>query len=215
MLDDYSENFRLAIYLSGKTQPNSWNNQAVDYTFFDLKGEVNAILKKLGLFDSIETTDTQWEVFEEGIDLNIKNKTLVHLGIVNRGLIGQFDIKGQVFYADFDWDYLFSLLKTGHIHIADLPKFPAVRRDLSLLLDKAVAFKAIRDLAFKTERKLLKSVELFDVYEGKGMESGKKSYAVSFILQDAAKTLNDKVIDKTMNRIQQNLEKELGARLRG
>ena len=215
MLDDYSENFRLAIYLSGKTQPNSWNKPADDFTFFDLKGEVNAILKKLGLYSHIETTDTQWEVFEEGIDLNIKNKTVVHLGIVNRELIGQFDIKGQVFYADFDWDYLFSLLKTGHIKTADLPKFPAVRRDLSLLLDKGVTFKAIRDLAFKTERKLLKSVELFDVYEGKGMEPGKKSYAVSFVLQDATKTLNDKVIDKTMNRIQQSLEKELGARLRG
>ena len=215
LLEDYSENFRLAIYLSGKTQPNNWNNPAADLTFFDLKGEVNALLKKLGLYNRIETTDTQWEVFEEGIDLNIKNKALVHLGIVNRELIEQFDIKGQVFYADFDWDYLFSLLRTGHIKIADLPKFPAVRRDLSLLLDKAVTFKAIRDLAFKSERKLLKSVELFDVYEGKGMEPGKKSYAVSFVLQDAGKTLNDKTIDKAMKKIQLSLEKELGARLRG
>lgn len=215
MLDDYSENFRMAIYLSGKTQPNSWNRPATDFTFFDLKGEVNAILKKLGLYHRIETTDSQWEVFEEGIDLTINKKKLVHLGIVNGELIKQFDIKGQVFYADFDWDYLFSLLKTGHINIDDLPKFPAVRRDLSLLLNKGVTFKAIRDLAFKTERKLLKSVELFDVYEGKGMEPGQKSYAVSFVLQDASKTLNDKVIDKSMNRIQQNLEKELGAQLRG
>ena len=214
MLEDYSENFRLAIYLSGKTQPNSWNNIATEFTFYDLKGEVNAILKKLDLFNRIETSDTHWEVFEEGIDLNVKDKTLVHLGIVNRELIQSFDIKGQVFYADFDWDYLFSLLKSGHIKIADLPKFPAVRRDLSLLLDKTVTFKDVRDLAFKTDRKLLKSVELFDVYEGKGMEPGKKSYAVSFVLQDAAKTLNDKVIDKSMNRIQQTLEKELGARLR-
>jgi phenylalanyl-tRNA synthetase beta chain len=215
MMDEYSENFRMAIYLSGKTQPNNWNRPAAAFTFFDLKGEVNAILKKLGLYHRIETADTQWEVFEEGIDLNINKKALVHLGIVNGELIKQFDIKGHVFYADFDWDYLFSLLKTGHINIADLPKFPAVRRDLSLLLDKAVTFKAIRDLAFKTERKLLKSVELFDVYEGKGMEPGQKSYAVSFVLQDTSKTLNDKTIDKSMNRIQQALEKELGARLRG
>jgi phenylalanyl-tRNA synthetase beta chain len=215
MLNDYSENFRLAIYLSGKTQPNNWNKPASDFTFFDLKGEVNALLKKLGLYNRIATTDTQWEVFEEGIDLNIKNKTLVHLGIVDRELVAQFDIKGQVFYADFNWDYLFSLLKAGSIKIADLPKFPAVRRDLSLLLDKGITFKSIRDLAFKAERKLLKSVELFDVYEGKGMEPGKKSYAISFVLQDATKTLNDKTIDKAMRRIQQVLERELGAKLRG
>jgi phenylalanyl-tRNA synthetase beta chain len=127
----------------------------------------------------------------------------------------QFNIKGQVFYADFDWDYLFSLLKADNIRIGNLPKFPSVRRDLSLLIDKGVTFKSIRDLAFKTERKLLKLVELFDVYEGKGMASGKKSYAVSFVLQDATKTLNDKTIDKAMGRIQQVLEQELGARLRG
>ncbi len=131
LLDDYSENFRLAIYMSGKTQPNNWNNPASEFSFFDLKGEVNAILKKLGLYDHIETIDTKWEVLEEGIDLYVKDKTLVHLGIVNRELIGKFDIKGQVFYADFDWDYLFSLLKTGRINIANLSKFPAVRRDLA------------------------------------------------------------------------------------
>jgi phenylalanyl-tRNA synthetase beta chain len=215
MLEGYAENYRLAIYMSGKTQPNNWNKPAVDFTFFDLKGEVNAILKKLGLFSRIQTTDTQWEIFEEGIDLNIKNKPLVHLGIVDRELIAQFDIKGQVFYADFDWDYLFTLLKADNIKIADLPKFPAVRRDLSMLLNKTVTFKSIVDLAFKTERKLLKSVELFDVYEGKGMDPDKKSYAVSFVLQDAYKTLNDKAIDKAMGRIQQVLERELGARLRG
>ena len=213
--EEYSENFRLAIYLSGKTQPNNWNKPASDYTFFDLKGEVNAILKKLGLFNRIETTDTSREVFDEGLALKVNKKDLVHLGIVSEEINKNFDIKGQVFYADFDWDYLLTLLKVGSIKISDLPKFPTVRRDLSLLLDKSVTFKSLRDLAFKTDRKLLKSVELFDVYEGKNMESGKKSYAVSFVLQDATKTLNDKVIDKAMNRIQQAFEKEFGARLRG
>jgi len=214
--EDYSENFRLAIYLSGKTQPNNWNKPAREFTFFDLKGEINAVLKRLGLLGTIDEHSANWKLFDDGMQYAVKNKTLVYFGVVSKQLNKQFDIRENVFYADFDWDYLLKLLRRKKkIEIKELPKFPSVRRDLSLLVNKDISFKSIRDLAFKTERKYLKSVELFDVYEGRGMEPGKKSYAVSFVLQDRAKTLNDKVIDKAMQRIQQSLEKELDSRLRG
>ena len=213
--DEYFENFRLALYLSGKTRPNSWNNPARDFTFFDLKGEVNAILEKLGLLTRVKTSSPEWEVFENGISLTVSGRALVHLGMVRQDIRDNFDIKGEVFYADIDWEFLFSLLRPGNVTIKDIPKFPAVRRDLSLLLDRDVTFEQIRELAFKSERKLLKSVELFDVYEGKNLEAGKKSYAVSFVLQDPSKTLNDKLIDKVMQKIRSALERELGAQLRG
>lgn len=212
--DKHSENFRLAIYLSGLTTPNNWRNPSVPFTFYDIKGEVVALLKRLGLYknSSAEACDT--DIFEDGLKFTTNGKELVSVGWINNDVQKQFGIREKVFCADFNWDAVLDALKPDQIKYEELSKFPSVRRDLSLLLDEAVDFKSIYDLAFKTERKLLKTVELFDVYEGKNLEKGKKSYALSFVLQDKAKTLNDKAIDKTMRRIQEVLEKELGAKLR-
>jgi phenylalanyl-tRNA synthetase beta chain len=211
---DYVENFRLALYLSGSTTPNDWRKPSTAYTFYDIKGEVNALLKRLGLYSMIKADRVDSSLFEEGMSYSIKDKTIVSFGWINKENQRKMGIREKVFCADFNWELMLSFLKTGRIQFQELSKFPAVRRDLSLLLNEEVNFSTIYDIAFKVERKLLKSVELFDVYEGKNLEKGKKSYALSFVLQDASKTLNDIAIEKTMKRIQEALEKELGAQLR-
>jgi phenylalanyl-tRNA synthetase beta chain len=212
--EGFAENFRLALYLSGSTLPNNWRNPSTPFTFYNIKGEVMALLKRLGLAGKVKMETSESELFEEGVCYVLNNKALVHVGWVNPTIQKQFGVREKVFYADFDWDAMLNALKPDQINYQELSKFPAVRRDLSLLLDEAVTFKSIYDIAFKAERKLLRSVELFDVYEGKNLEKGKKSYALSFVLQDASKTLNDKTIDKTMLRIREALEKEVGAQLR-
>jgi len=211
---EFSENFRLALYLSGLTTPNNWRKPSVPFTFYDIKGEVIAVLKRLGLYTISSAEACETDVFEDGLKFSINGKELVSVGWINKDLQQQFGIREKVFCADFNWDAILDVLKPDNIRYEELSKFPSVRRDLSLLIDETVDFKSIYDLAFKAERKLLKTVELFDVYEGKNLEKGKKSYALSFVLQDKAKTLNDKTIDKTMRRIQDLLEKELGAKLR-
>ena len=134
--------------------------------------------------------------------------------MVNKLLLNQFDIKGAVFHADVNWDSLKNQLIENHIVYKEIPKFPEVNRDLALLLDDKVEFKEIYNLAFQSEKKLLKEVDLFDVYEGDKLPEGKKSYAVSFVLQDENKTLADKQIDKIMQKLQQTFEKNLNAVLR-
>ena len=136
------------------------------------------------------------------------------MGLVASRWLKKFDIEAPVYYADFDWGQLLFEQKKNTVKYAELPKYPEVRRDLALVLDKEVKFSAVKALAFRTERQLLRAVSLFDVYEGKGIPEGKKSYAVSFTLRDDAKTLQDKVIDKVMERLVAALEKELGAKLR-
>lgn len=212
--DKFEENFRLAIYLSGKTTVNTWNNPEKPFTFFDLKGEVEALLLQFGLLSKVSPANTDLDYFEQGLSYQLGRETLVSFGVVKSKITQAFDVRETVFFADIDWDLWLRVLKKGITYTA-LPKFPAVRRDLSLLIDEHITFEAIRTVAFKTERKLLKSVDLFDVYQGKNLATGKKSYAVSFILQDVTKTLNDKVIDKIMLRIQNELESQLGASLRG
>jgi phenylalanyl-tRNA synthetase beta chain len=129
-------------------------------------------------------------------------------------IVKSFDIDSDVFFADINWQVLRAAVRKLTIHYAELSKFPAVRRDLALLLDKSVSFAQVEEIAYATERKCLKEVKLFDVYEGKGLEEGKKSYAVCFILQDENQTLNDKAIDKIMSRLVTNLTEKLGAKLR-
>jgi phenylalanyl-tRNA synthetase beta chain len=212
--EDYSENFRLALYLSGSTLPNNWRNPSKAYTFYDIKGELIALFKRFGLSDKVKTEASDWGIFEDGIKYSIHNAALAHVGWISSELQEQFDIREKVFYADINWDLFLKALKADQIKYKELSKFPSVRRDLSLLLDVDVKFSTIYDIAFRTERKLLSSVELFDVYEGKNLEKGKKSYAISFVLQDDTKTLNDKTIDMAMQRIRQALEKEVAAQLR-
>jgi len=180
--------------------------------FFLFKGYVNSILERLGICKT-QNKPVASDVFAEGMAIACGQDTLVEFGTVKKSILKQFDIKQEVFYADFNWNLLLKLLSTK-IKFTDIPKYPEVRRDLALLVDDAVAFESVYAVARQTEKSLLKDVNLFDVYQGKNLPEGKKSYAISFILQDTTKTLTEEQIDKIMNKLQKNMENELGASLR-
>ena len=154
-------------------------------------------------------------IFSHGLCImNRGGKIIVELGVVCKNLLKQVDVSGEVYFAEINWTALMKLTRKNKVEYKELSKYPAVSRDLALLIDKQTEFEQIEKIAFQTEKKLLKRVELFDVYEGKNLEAGKKSYAVSFLLQDESQTLNDKMIDKIMSKLVKNLEDKLGAKLR-
>ncbi|WP_299010584.1 phenylalanine--tRNA ligase subunit beta [uncultured Tenacibaculum sp.] len=209
----YQENKHLTLFVTGNRTQDSWKVASQASDFFYVKGIVTALLSRLGI-DKLKTTPTKSDVFSEGITLSLGKTKLVELGVVKRAILKEFSIKQEVLFVDFNWQNILDLVGKKKIKVADLPKFPAVKRDLALLLDNKVEFKEIYNLAFQSERKLLKEVDLFDVYEGDKLPEGKKSYAVSFVLQDENKTLADKQIDKIMQKLQQTFEKNLDAVLR-
>ncbi|WP_417786309.1 phenylalanine--tRNA ligase subunit beta [Tenacibaculum sp.] len=209
----YQEDKHLTLFVTGNKTQDSWKVATETSDFFYVKGIVTALLSRLGI-DKLKTTPTKSDVFSEGITLSLGKTKLVELGVVKRAILKEFSIKQEVLFADFNWQNILDLVGKKKIKVADLPKFPAVKRDLALLLDNKVEFKEIYNLAFQSERKLLKEVDLFDVYEGDKLPEGKKSYAVSFVLQDENKTLADKQIDKIMQKLQQTFEKNLDAVLR-
>jgi phenylalanyl-tRNA synthetase beta chain len=153
-------------------------------------------------------------VFSEGLSLGLGKTKLVDFGIVKKSILKKFGISQEVMFADFNWDNILEVAKRNKITFTDIPKYPEVRRDFALLLDQSVSFEEIHKIANQSEKQLLKNVNLFDVYEGKNLPKGKKSYAVSFTLQDEHKTLTDKQIDKIMSKLQSNFENQLGAELR-
>lgn len=208
------ERGRLALWACGFDGPETWEQPQRQSTFYTLRSGVDAILTKLGLQKMVVEQPHSHPFYSDSIALLVGNKQVGHLGVLSAQMIKAFDLKQSVIYGELDWDALIALTAKTSVVFADLPRFPGVRRDLSLLIDSGVTFKAIRDIALKTETNILREVGLFDVYEGKNLEAGKKSYAVSFALQDDKGTLTDKRIDKTMERIQQALEQEIGARLR-
>ncbi len=213
-LDSYNEEHHLAITVSGNKNKVNWNSPEQASDFYYLKSKVAGILERLN-FDTVKlkSEETDSDIFSYGIKHTINNKILVELGSVSNKYLSQFGIEQEVFYADIRWD---NVIK----YLPEIPKFkpiskyPAVKRDLALLLNKEVKFAQIEELAYKTERKLLKDVSIFDVFEDKKLGENKKSYAVSFIIQDETKTLKDKQIDKIMKKLQYTFEKELGAELR-
>lgn len=211
--EGYAEKKELSIWVNGFRSQESWIGTRKPSDFFYLKGVVEQLLQRLGA-GSYEIAPFTDPVYNEGISFRKGESILGELGVVRSKLSKEMDIKGEVLYASLDWDKLVRLSRKNSIVYQDIPKFPEVRRDLALLVDEGVAFKAIYDLARKTERKLLKHVNLFDVYTGDSLPAGKKSYAVSFILQDPKKTLTDKQIDKIMKKLQQRFQEELGAELR-
>ena len=208
------ERGRLALWTCGFDGPESWEQPQRQSTFYTLRSGVDAVLAKLGLQKMVSEQPHNHPFYTDSIALMAGKKQLGHMGVLSPQMIKAFDLKQGVIYGELDWDALMQLTAKTSVVFADLPRFPGVRRDLSLLIDTGVTFKAIRDIALKTETGILREVGLFDVYEGKNLEAGKKSYAVSFALQDDKGTLTDKRIDKTMERIQQALEQEVGARLR-
>ncbi len=211
--DRYVENKHLSLMVTGNRNETGWASPAKPTDFFFFKSVVENILNRLGIPERTQTP-AESSLFSEGLTLAAKKKKIVDFGVINKSLIKHFDIKQEVFYADFNWDNIIELVPKSEIIFKPIPKYPEVKRDFALLINENVAFKQIHDIAFQTERKLLKKVNLFDVYTGDKLPEGKKSYAVSFTLLDENKTLTDKQIDKIMSKLQQKYETELGAELR-
>ncbi|WP_101690001.1 phenylalanine--tRNA ligase subunit beta [Dysgonomonas massiliensis] len=214
-LKEYSEEFHLGIWISGNSITNCWTAADEKSSVYQLKAYVENILSRIGISsDKYSYSQFSNELYSAAISIKTRNRELGIIGIVSKKVLKAMDINAEVFYADLNWDSLMKEIKKHSVTYTEISKYPAVSRDFALLLDKAVLFEDIVNVAQKAERKLLKSVKLFDVYEGKNLPEGKKSYAVNFILQDEEKTLNDKQIDAIMKKIQTSLEKELGAQLR-
>lgn len=212
----YREEKHLGLWVSGKRVYGSWIHADEDSTFFELKAYVLNIFRRIGLsFGGIVVKNSDNDIFHKGLAfMNRGGKLLAEMGIVCRKLQKDSGIENLVYYADINWTAVMKAVRKNTVGFRELSKFPAVSRDLALLLDRNVEFEAIERVAYQSEKKYLKSVELFDVYEGKNLPAGKKSYAVNFILQDESKTLNDKQIDAIMTKIITNLKKELKAELR-
>ena len=216
VLAPYTEEYHLGLWLCGKRAQQSWLRAEEKASFYELKAYVQNVLRRLGI-DLQKTTITEFsnDLWSEGLTIaTVSGKPLATLGLVAPKLLKAFDINTTVYFADLEWKQL--LKESGKHKIAyhEISKFPAVKRDLALLLDKHITFAEVEQVARNTERKLLQSVHLFDVYEGKNLEAGKKSYAVNFTLQDNEKTLNDKQIDGIMQKLIANFEEKLGAKLR-
>ena len=207
------EHKHLSLFVTGFKNEENWAHTPEKSNFFHLKGSVAAILTRLGI-DRYQESTAKNDVFSEGLQLNIGRDTLVEFGVLKSKITKQFDITQDVFYADFNWDTILTVAKRNKIKFTPIPKYPEVRRDFALLIDDKVTFESITKIAKKTEKQLLKNVNLFDVYQGKNLPNGKKSYAVSFTFLDENKTLTDKVVDKIMSKLQSNFERELGAELR-
>lgn len=215
-LAPYSEELHMGLWVTGKRVSNSWAHADEDSSVYELKAYVLNILRRLGVnFGALVFGTLSDDIYAAALSVHTRGgKLLATLGILHKKLLKMFDIENEVYYADLNWRELMKAVKNNAVTYKDISKYPAVKRDLALLLDKQVQFAEIEKIAYETDKRLLKRVELFDVYEGKNLEAGKKSYAVSFTLQDENATLNDKQIDKLMNKLVQNLETKLGAKLR-
>jgi phenylalanyl-tRNA synthetase beta chain len=211
---EYNENKRLALFLTGRKEKEQWNTSNENVSFYSLKGIVIAILERLGLNDYVTTKGLKKSLLEDGVQLIIQKQKIGEIGWTTKKLNKAFGVKQNVFVADLDWDAIIALGNRNKVKFSALPKTFAVRRDFSLLLDKPVAFNEIESIAYNVDRKILREVNLFDVYEGDKLPEGKKSYAVSFSFQDDEKTLKDSQVDKLMEGIRTKLEKELNAELR-
>ena len=208
----YEEKKHLTLFLTGNRNQETWTSAQKPTDFFLFKGYVNAILERLGI-QKTQNQPLSTDVFAEGIAISLGKETVVELGVVKKSILKHFGIKQEVFFADFNWAAILKLV-SNKIKYTEIPKYPEVRRDLALLIDQAVTYESIYTIARQTEKSLLKNIDLFDVYEGQNLPEGKKSYALSFSIQDSSKTLTDEQIDKIMNKLQKNFETELGAVLR-
>ena len=215
-LAPYSEEFHLGMWVTGKRVSNSWAHPDEDSSVYELKAYVLNVFRRLGLnLGAVVFGTLTDDIYSAALSVHTRGgKLLATLGVIHKRIQKKFDIDHEVYYADINWTELMKAVKNAVVSYKEISKFPAVKRDLALLIDKKVQFADIEKIAYETDRKLLKSVELFDVYEGKNLETGKKSYAVSFMLQDENATLNDKQIDKFMHKLVQNLEGKLEAKLR-
>jgi phenylalanyl-tRNA synthetase beta chain len=214
-LDQYNENFRLSILLTGLNEQVNWNTTAQPLSVYHLKTHTNNVLAKVGVdISKIESKPLEHEMFDFGLSLEINKKQVAVFGSIKKSVLKDFDIKQEVFAAEIDWNLVQKLVRNRKISYREISKFPEVRRDLSMVLDVNVTYEQLVKLAEKTERKLITAINLFDVYQGDKIEKGKKSYALSFTLLDEEKTLTDSQIDKVMNNLMRVFESELGAKIR-
>ena len=215
-LAPYSEDYHLGLWVTGKKVSNSWAHPDENSSVYELKAYVENIFARLGLcMHDLVIGNLTDDIYAAALSVQTRGgKRLATFGVVTKKLLKAFDIDNEVYYADLNWKELMKAIKNVKVSYSEISKFPAVKRDLALLLDKKVQFAEIEKIAYETEKKLLKEVSLFDVYEGKNLEAGKKSYAVSFLLQDETQTMNDKLIDRIMSKLVKNLEDKLGAKLR-
>ena len=212
--NDKREEFKhLSVFITGNKTSDSWVETTKTSDFFLMKGIISSILERLGITRHNEYP-IQNDLFSEGLSFALGKNTLVDFGLVKKPILKHFDIAQEVIYANFKWDTILEIIKHHNIKFNSIPKYPEVKRDFALLLDDNVTFESIFKLAKQSEKQLLKQVNLFDVYQGKNLPKGKKSYAVSFTLQDENKTLTDKQIDKIMSKLQSAFEQQLGAELR-
>ena len=216
VLAAYSEELHLGMWITGKRVSNSWAHADENASVFELKAYVLNIFRRLGVnFGGLVFGNLADDIYSVAVSVHTRGgKLLATFGVISKKIQKAFDLDNEVYYADLNWKELMKAIKGNAVTYREISKYPAVKRDLALLLDKKVQFVEIEKIAFETDKKLLKSVELFDVYEGKNLEPGKKSYAVSFMLQDENATLNDKQIDKFMQKLVKNLETKLEAKLR-
>ncbi|HEY0769583.1 MAG TPA: phenylalanine--tRNA ligase subunit beta, partial [Sphingobacteriaceae bacterium] len=211
--ENYMESRRLSVFLTGLKHAENWSGKVDSVTFYDFKSAVDAIIKRLNL-KNLSTEDSNIPALAFGLKYKKGERTLVEFGKVSDGALKKADASGTVLYADFDWDLIIKSVRTNKITYQEVSRFPSVRRDLSMLLDTDVTFAKLKQIAERSERKLLKELNVFDVYQGDKLPKGKKSYALSFILQDDEKTLADKQIDAIMQKFIVNFEKEAGAEIR-
>lgn len=211
--EKYQEDKHLTLFVTGNRTKDSWNANVAQSDFFYLKGVLTSVLERLGI-NKLKSTPSKNDVFSEGLSFSLGKIKLADFGVVKRSILKEFGIKQEVLFADLNWENILKLTSKKSVKVSELSKFPSVKRDLALLLNNKTEFKEVYNLAFQSERKLLKEVDLFDVYEGDKLPEGKKSYAVSFVLQDENKTLEDKQIDKIMQKLQASFEKNLEAVLR-
>ncbi len=212
--DQYEESEKLGVWLTGRKSLENWSNNNESHTYFSLKGMIESLLSRFGLAANLKSGTIKTDLFDDGVSLHIGKKSIGEIGWVKPTILKQFGIKQKVFYADLNWGEIIAHQFMNASKYKPLPKTQFVRRDFSLLLDKSVKFSDIEAISKKVDRKILKEVGLFDVYEGKNLDKDKKSYAVNFIFQDPEVTLKDKVVDKIMDMIRQKLETELKAELR-
>jgi len=212
--EGHSQKELLGIYMTGKRSAENWDNQNQDLTYSDLLAVVDQIINKFGIERGLQTTELNSTYLADGATTTRQKKELLSAGWVKPEILKEFGIKHSVYYAELNWGEFISQYKGQKIKVKGISKFPKVRRDFSLLLDEKIRFDQVKSIAAKTEKRLLKEVGLFDVYEGKNLPDGKKSYAVKFILQDEEATMTDKKVDKIMDSILKGLKTELGAELR-
>ena len=211
----YSEEYRLSIAVTGVATPQSWDSKPVKASFFTLRAVAEKLLRRFGIdIYALKTEPLESDLFSEGLSMSLNGKELLQIGSVAAKIRRMTDVKQEVYYLEMNFEALAKSTKKLKIVAEELSKFPEVKRDLALLVDKQVTFAALRDAAFAAERKLLKSVSLFDVYEGDKLPEGKKSYALSFILEDKTRTLDDKTIERVMSNLTRQFEQRCGAQVR-